>query len=136
MQHLILWSLVLIILAGCGTSTNVIETPEAIHVRWLAAVRTNDRATALALVRADMVERDIFVDQALRTMQDLMTMPSSPTGALLTIETRAPTDAGQGKRAISIWHFANKTWCYATDLTAIGDGWRVAQWGQLARCPS
>src|SRR5207248_2092726 len=50
MQHLILWSLVLIILAGCGTSTNVIETPEAIHVRWLAAVRTKDRAAALALV--------------------------------------------------------------------------------------
>ena len=84
---------------------------------------------------ADMAEREIFVDQTLRTMQDLMTTPSSPTGALLTIETRAPTDAGQGKRAISVWHFAKKTWCYATDLTASGDGWRVAQWGQLARCP-
>jgi len=135
MQHLMLWSLVLIMLAGCGTSTNVIETPEAIHVRWLAAVRANDRAAALALVDADMAERELFVDQTLQTMQDLMTTPSSPTGALLTIEPRAPTDAGQGKRVISVWHFANKTWCYATDLTATGGGWRVAQWGQIARCP-
>jgi hypothetical protein len=68
-------------------------------------------------------------------MQDLMTTPSSTTGALIVIEKRTPNDAGQGKRAISVWHFANKTWCYATGLTATGGGWRVAQWGQIARCP-
>jgi hypothetical protein len=135
MQHLILCSFLLIILAGCGPTTNVIETPEVIHVRWLAAVRANDRRAALDLVSVDMVERDIFVDQALRTMQDLMTTPSSSTGALVDIETRAPIDEGQGKRAISIWHFAHKTWCYATDMTAMNTGWRVAQWGQIARCP-
>jgi hypothetical protein len=135
MQHLILWSLLVIILAGCGTSTNVIETPEAIHVRWLAAVRANDRPAALALVDADMAERKLFVDQTLQTMQDLMTTPSSPTGALIVIETRTPTDHGQGKRVISVWHFAKKTWCYATDLTASTTGWRVVQWGQIARCP-
>ncbi len=125
-----------LLLVSCGAPADVTQTPEAIHVRWLAAVRANDRAAALDLVHTDMAEREIFVDETLRTMQDLMTTPSSPTGALLTIETRAPTEAGQGKRAISVWHFANKTWCYATDLTAIGDGWRVAQWGQLGRCPS
>jgi len=135
MQHLMLWSLVLIMLAGCGTTTNVTETPEAIHVRWLAAVRTNDRAAALALVSADMVERAVFVDQTLQTMHDLMTTPSSPTGALIVIETRTPIDLGQGKRVISVWRFANKTWCYATDLTAGDTGWRVVQWGQIARCP-
>ena len=135
MQHVMLCSVLLIILVGCGGTTAVSETPEAIHVRWLAAVRAHDRAAALALVDADMAERAIFVDQTLQTMQDLMTTPSSPTGALIVIETRTPTDAGQGKRVISVWHFAKKTWCYATDLTATGDGWRVAQWGQLARCP-
>lgn len=135
MQQLMLWSLVLIILVGCTSTTAVTETPEAIHVRWLAAVRANDRAAALALVSTDMAEREIFVDQTLQTMQDLMTTPSSPTGALIVIETRTPTDAGQGKRVISVWHFANKTWCYATDLAAIDTGWRVAQWGQIARCP-
>jgi hypothetical protein len=135
MQHLILWSLLLITLVGCGTSTNVIETPEAIHARWLAAVRNNDRAAALALVSEDVAERATFVDQTLHTMQDLMTSPSSPTGGLIVIETRPPTDQGQGKRAISVWHFAKKTWCYATDLTANDTGWRVAQWGQVARCP-
>jgi hypothetical protein len=126
---------VLIILAGCGASTNVVETPEAIHVRWLAAVRANDRAAALALISAEMAERELFADQTLQTMQDLMTSPSSPTGALIVIETRPPTDHGQGKRIISVWRFANKTWCYATDLTASDRGWRVAQWGQIARCP-
>jgi hypothetical protein len=135
MQQLMVWSLVLVMLVGCTSTTAVSETPEAIHVRWLAAVRGNDRAAALALVDADMAEREIFIDQTLQTMQDLMTTPSSPTGALIVIETRTPTDAGQGKRAISVWHFANKTWCYATDLTATGGGWRVAQWGQIARCP-
>ena len=134
MQNVMLWSLVLIILAGCGTSTNVVETPEAIHVRWLAAVRANDRAAALALISPEMAEREVFVDQTLQTMQDLMTTPSSPTGALIVIETRTPTDHGQGKRVISVWHFAKKTWCYATDLTASTTGWRVAQWGQIARC--
>jgi hypothetical protein len=135
MQQLMLWSLLLIILVSCGGTTAVTETPEAIHVRWLAAVRANDRAAALALVDAGMAERAIFVDQTLQTMQDLMTTPSSPTGALIVIETRTPTDEGQGKRVISVWHFANKTWCYATDLTASNTGWRVAQWGQISRCP-
>jgi hypothetical protein len=135
MQHVILWPLLLIILTSCGGTTAVIETPEAIHVRWLAAVRANDHAAALALVDADRAERAIFVDQTLQTMQDLMTTPSSPTGALIVIETRTPTDHGQGKRVISVWHFANKTWCYATDLRASDTGWRVAQWGQIAHCP-
>jgi hypothetical protein len=135
MQHLILWSFLLILLAGCGGNTNVIETPEAIHARWLAALRNNDRAAALALVSEDVVERTTFVDQTLQTMQDLTTTPSSPTGALIVIETRMPTNYGQDKRAISVWHFAKKTWCYATDMTASDAGWRVAQWGQIARCP-
>jgi hypothetical protein len=135
MQDLMLWSLLFIVLAGCGSTTNVIETPEAIHARWLAAVRNNDRVAALALVYIDMAERASFVDQTLLTMQDLMTTPSSPTGALLKIATRPPTDAGQGKRAISIWHFANKTRCYATDLTMGDTGWRIINWGQVARCP-
>ena len=135
MQQLIVWSLLLIMLVGCGTTTAVTETPEAIHARWLAAVRNNDRTAALALVSPDVAERATFVDQTLQTMQDLMTTPSSPTGALIVIETHPPTDFGQGKRAISVWHFANKTWCYATDLIADDMGWRVAQWGQIARCP-
>ena len=122
MQHLILWSFLLIILAGCGGTTAVTETPEAIHVRWLAAVRANDRAAALALVDASMAEPAMFVDQTLQTMQDLMTTPSSPTGALIVIETRTPTDLGQGKRVICVWRFAKKTWCYATDLTTTRDG--------------
>jgi hypothetical protein len=135
MQQMMVWSLLLILLVGCGRTTAVTETPEAIHVRWLAAVRGNDRAAALAVVRADWAERESFVDQTLQTMQDLLTTPSSPTGGLIVIETRTPADLGQGKRVISVWHFAKKTWCYATDMTVSDTGWRVAQWGQIARCP-
>ena len=135
MQHVMIWSFLLFILVGCGTTTAVTETPEAIHVRWLAAIRNNDRAAALALVSVEMTEREIFVYQTLQTMQDLMTAPSSPTGGLIVIETRTPNDHSQGKRVISVWHFAKKTWCYATDLTASTTGWRVVQWGQIARCP-
>jgi hypothetical protein len=135
MQHVMVWPLLLIILVNCGGTTDVTQTPEAIHVRWLAAVRANDRAAAQALISTNMAERDTFVDQTLRTMQDLMTTPSSPTGALIAIETRIPTDAGQGRRVISVWHFAKNTLCYATDLTASDTGWRVAQWEQIARCP-
>jgi hypothetical protein len=135
MQYLMVWLVVLIILAGCGTTTNVIETPEAIHARWLAALRNNDRAAALALISDDVAEPAIFVDQTLHTMQDLMTTPSSPTGGLIVIETHTPANYGQGKRAISVWHFAKKTWCYATDMTANRNGWRVVAWGQIAHCP-
>jgi hypothetical protein len=135
MRTAILCTILLIILVSCGSAADVTQTPEAIHARWLAAVRANDRAAALALVSPDMAERAMFVDQTLQAMQDLMTTPSSPTGALIVIETRTPTDAGQGKRVISVWHFANKTWCYATDLAASNTGWRVVQWGQIARCP-
>jgi hypothetical protein len=135
MQHVMVWSFLLFILASCGTTTALTETPEAIHVRWLAAVRANDRAAALALISPEMADGATFVDQTLQTMQDLMTSASSPTGALIVIETHTPIDLGQGKRAISVWRFAKKTWCYATDLTATHNGWRVAQWGQIARCP-
>jgi len=44
MQHVMVWSLLLLILVSCGGTTDVTQTPEAIHVRWLAAVRANDRA--------------------------------------------------------------------------------------------
>jgi len=135
MQHVMIWSFLLFILGACGTTTALTETPEAIHVRWLAAVRNNDRAAALALIRPEMADGATFVDQTLQTMQDLMTTPSSPTGALIVIETHTPIDLGQGKRSTSVWRFAKKTWCYATDLTATRNGWRVAQWGQIARCP-
>jgi hypothetical protein len=78
--------LLLVILAtllfGCGSASDVTQTPEAIHARWIAAMRANDRAAALALVDPGMPRRELFVDQALRTMHDLMTTPSSPSGPL------------------------------------------------------
>jgi hypothetical protein len=134
MRQLLLLSVLLSILISC-TLTAATQTPEAIHARWVAAIRANDRAAALAVVSADLSQREVFVDQTLHTMQDLMTTPSSPTGSLQGVDTLAPTDQGQAKRAISVWHFAKKTWCYAADLTATEEGWRVGDWGQIAHCP-
>jgi hypothetical protein len=122
-------------LVSCGGTADITQTPEAVHARWIAALRANDRRAALAVVSADLPQREFLVDQALHSMQDLMTAPASPTGALQGVDTNPPADQGQGKRAISVWRFANTTWCYATDLTASDMGWRVTDWGQIARCP-
>jgi hypothetical protein len=126
----------MMLLVACGKTATPSETPEAVHARWIAAVRANDRAAALALMSADAPQRDVLVDQALRTMRDLTTSPSSPTGALLGVDLLPMEDASQGKRAISVWRFAQKTWCYQTDLRAAGAEWRVVDWGQIAHCPS
>jgi hypothetical protein len=122
-------------LLGCSATIDITQTPEAIHTRWVAAVRANDRAAALAVVEPSIPQREQFVEQALRTMQDLMTAPSSPTGSLQRIDLQAPTNEGLGKRAISVWRFAKKTWCCEAGLAASAAGWRIMSWGQVARCP-
>jgi hypothetical protein len=135
MRCSLILALLATLLLGCGATADVTQTPEAIHARWIAAVRANDRAVALAVVEPGTPGREVLVDQALRTMQDLMTSPSSPTGALQRIDLQAPTNEGLGKHAISVWHFAKKTWCYEAGLTATAAGWRIISWGQIARCP-
>jgi hypothetical protein len=110
MRRYLSWLALVAILVSCGGTADVTQTPEAIHARNFVAVRANDRAAALDLISAGLPQREIFVDQTLHTMQDLMTTPSSPTGALQGVETLAPIDHGRGKRAISVWHFAKKTW--------------------------
>jgi hypothetical protein len=130
----LLW-LLAVVLVSCGGTTSITETPEAVHARWIAALRENDRTAALMVISPNLPQRELFVDQTLRTMQDLMASPRSPTGALQGVDLHPPTDQGQAKRAISIWRFAKKTWCYQTELIATTGGWRVVDWGQIAQCP-
>ncbi len=127
--------LLVLVLANCGATPPVTLTAAAVHARWVTAVRENDRAAALALVSADRAQREQFVDEALRVIQDLQTAPHSPTGALRGVDVRDPTVQGAGQRGISIWHFERKLWCYQTELIRTDNGWRVIGWAQVAHCP-
>src|SRR5690349_22315770 len=116
-RYLVLW-LLAAALVGCCTAADITQTPEAIHARWIAALRANDRTAALAVVSAELPQRELFVDQALHGIQDLMTSPRSPTGPLQGVDLSPPRDQGPAKRAISVWRFRSKTWCYQTGLEA------------------
>jgi len=127
--------LMFVLLIGCGSTSPVTFTAAAVHARWVAAVRANDRAAALGLVSADRAQREQFVEETLGAIQDLQTAPHSPTGPLRGVDVRDPTSQGAGQRAISIWRFERKIWCYQTELIPSTDGWRVIGWGQVAQCP-
>jgi hypothetical protein len=133
-RQILLWLLTLVLI-GWGSTSPVSMTAAAVHARWVTAVRENDRAAALALVSANRAQREQFVDEALRAIQDLQTAPHSPTGALRGVDVRDPTVQGAGQRGISIWHFERKLWCYQTELIRTDNGWRVIWWGQVAHCP-
>lgn len=120
-------------LVGCASSERTAQTPEIVHRQWVEAVRDNDRATALRLAGPDSPEG--FVDQTLQAMQSHMTSPDSRTGSLQSIDLLAPDDQGQGKLGVSVWRFANLTWCYGSVLTAAREGWYVIDWGTVD-CPA
>lgn len=120
-------------LAGCGGGGETAQTPETVHRQWVEAVRGNDRASAVTLVGSDVPSG--FVDQTLQTMQAHMTSPDSRTGSLQGVDVLALADQGQGKLGVSVWRFANLTWCYGTVLTPADNGWNVIDWGTVD-CPA
>jgi len=128
-------SLCFLLLVGCSSTSAGALNARDVHTRWVAAVRANDRATVLALVKHDLPQREQFVDQALGAIADLQTAPHSPTGALRDVEIRDPIPQGAVQEAMSVWYFERKTWCYRTALMSTDDGWRVIGWGQVAQCP-
>jgi len=131
--------LILPLLVACGDAGSSADPgPEAIHTAWVAAVRDNQRAAALALVAPMSGNEAVFVDSALGRMQEILREQSNgsvATGALQGVDTLPLADAGAGKVGISVWRFAAVTWCWETQLAPSAGHWVVVGWKQRLDCP-
>jgi hypothetical protein len=127
-----------VLVTGCsGTpdssgalSDGVTQRPAAdeVHQKWVFALRDGDADAALALVDPDLPERAQFAREAVTRMQDYMTNPASPTGALQGVTIEQVSDS-VGR---SIWEFSAKRWCYRAELVSRGERWYVSRWGQTS----
>jgi hypothetical protein len=117
--------------AGCGATSD--ETPQplsadAAHEAWIAALREGNQDEALALTDPDLPERTTFAREAVSRMREYITSPASPTGALENV-TVEPVSDGVGR---SVWQFAQKRWCYRTELISREGNWYISRWGQTS----
>jgi hypothetical protein len=121
-----------VVAAGCGAAVDEsVVQPQSVndvHQAWVAAVRTGDADAALALTDLALPERETFAREAVNRMQDYLTSPASPTGALEDV-TVEPVSDGVGR---SVWQFAQKRWCYRAELVSRDGGWFVSRWGQTS----
>lgn len=121
-----------VLAAGCGAASGddrtELRSPDAVHQAWVDAIREGDGDAALALVDPELPEREQFAREAVGRMREYLTSPASPTGALegVTVE---PVVDGVGR---SVWQFAQKRWCYRTELVSRGERWYVSRWGQTS----
>jgi len=129
--RLVLLVLALAILtAGCGASDEraAPQSADAVHAAWIAAVREGDQDGALALTDPELPQREQFAREEVRRMQEYLTSPASPSGALQNVSVE-PISDGVGR---SVWQFANKRWCYRAELVSRGERWYVSRWGQTS----
>lgn len=120
-----------VVAAGCGatgTGSTQPQSADAVHEAWVAAVRRGDADAALALTDPELPQRELFAREAVSRMQDYLTSPASPTGALQDV-TVEPVSDGVGR---SVWQFAEKRWCYRTELVSRAERWFVSRWGQTS----
>jgi hypothetical protein len=110
------------------TNTEQPQRPDAVHQAWIAAIREGDEDASLALVDPELPQRDQFAREAVGRMREYLTSPASPTGALEDV-TVEPVANGVGR---SVWQFAQKRWCYRTELIDRGGRWYVSRWGQTS----
>ena len=120
-----------VLAAGCGASSNQNDAPASAHdahQAWVDAIRAGDGDAALALTDPELPDRALFARDAVNRMQEYLSSPASPTGALEDV-TVEPVVDGVGR---SVWQFAQKRWCYRTELVSRGEGWYVSRWGQTS----
>jgi hypothetical protein len=120
-----------VITAGCGTSNDDAVAPQsadAAHDAWITALREGDQDEALALTDPELPQREQFVRDEVNRMQEYLTSPASPTGALQNVSVE-PVSDGIGR---SVWQFASKRWCYSTQLINRDERWYVSRWGQTS----
>ena len=117
---------------GCGKAAGDDNTeqrsPDATHQAWLTAIREGDADAALALTDPELPERVQFAREAVSRMREYLSSPASPTGALEDV-TVEPVSDGVGR---SVWQFAQKRWCYRTELVSRNAAWYVSRWGQTS----
>lgn len=126
MQRWYLWISLVLLSIGCVAcaSTASSLTPDQVHQQWVAAMHTNNRTSAVALLVPTLQDN---VDVALQDMQVEQT--STVLGPLQgTPDVQAPTLVGAGMTGQSIWHFANRTECYTTSLAQVEQVWKVTNW--------
>ncbi|NTU78145.1 MAG: hypothetical protein HGA45_01870 [Chloroflexales bacterium] len=121
-----------VVVASCGVASgdNPVPTQSAdvAHQAWVTAVRAGDADAAVALADPELPQREQFAREAVSRMQDYLTSPASPTGALQDV-TVEPVSDGVGR---SIWQFDQKRWCYRAELVSRGERWYVSRWGQTS----
>ena len=117
--------------AGCGATSNETAQPQsadAVHQAWVEAVREGDEDAAVALVDPTLPEPALFAREEVNRIQEYLTSPASPTGALQNVSIE-PVRDGEGR---SVWQFANKRWCYRAELVSRGDRFYISRWGQTS----
>jgi hypothetical protein len=121
-----------VIAAGCGTasggSASEAQSADAVHKRWVEAIRAGDADDALALTDPELPERETFAREAVNRMQEYLTSPASPTGALENVMVEPVRD----RVGRSVWQFAHKRWCYRAELVSRDERWFVSRWGQTS----
>ena len=132
---ILLLALLLLALAaiatGCGAARDQTAQPlsaDAVHEAWIAAVREGDQEAAVALTDPELAQREQFAREEVNRMQEYITSPASPTGALQDVLVE-PVSESVGR---SVWQFANKRWCYRAELVSRGERWYVSRWGQTS----
>jgi len=117
--------------AGCGSASGDTAQPQSAdetHQAWIEALRAGNGDAAVALTDPDLSNRSQVARDAVSRMQDYLTSPASPTGALENV-TLKPVSNGVGR---SVWQFAQKRWCYRAELVSRDSSWYVSRWGQTS----
>lgn len=123
--------LLVLALTACGGEADgaatVSERAESVHDDWVAALRTNNREQALALI-ADIEFKTAEVDGAFDMIRREMNQTGgagATGGSLPDVQVVRIQDQGNGTQAWSRWTYGGQTLCHRTDLAQTPAGWRV-----------